>query len=372
MSLFSFADIIFSPGSNARGTTDLLDGKEARYGYQILKYPSDLGSADKGHYMVIHINQQNKTQFGGQIVSGESPTVFQNRINNKVQSSVDFSNFQGLLDKTLKGVNNSIKDFTGENSSININLNQFSKSLARTIVRTTDTIALYMPDSLAFNYTQRYETPSLNGILPMAVAAGSSLIDSVKKEGGEYADKLKSAVGNLAPFAANYFLRNSSAFANVLATSVFGVVQNPMLEVIYSSPDFRQFRFDFFFYPRSEKEAYEVQMILERLRFHQAPEIAKESSGFFLVPPSEFDLKFYYNGKENPNIPTISTCVLENIDLDYAPNGFSAYEVPGESTPSLGRTGMPVAIRMSLQFRETEYLTKANFNAKTQKSRGLF
>ena len=47
--------------------------------------------------------------------------------------------------------------------------------------------------------------------------------------------------------------------------------------------------------------------------------------------------------------------------MNYAPNGFSAYEVPGENNPSLGRTGMPVAIQVQLQFQETTYLTKTDF-----------
>jgi hypothetical protein len=49
------------------------------------------------------------------------------------------------------------------------------------------------------------------------------------------------------------------------------------------------------------------------------------------------------------------------MDVNYAPNGWSAYEVPGENSPSLGRTGMPVAIQVTLQFQETTYLTKADF-----------
>jgi hypothetical protein len=75
-----------------------------------------------------------------------------------------------------------------------------------------------------------------------------------------------------------------------------------------------------------------------------------------------------YNGKENPNIPRISTCVLQSIDVDYAPNGFSAYEVPGEQALP-GRTGMPVAIRLSLNFKETEILTKANYKVQSTASK---
>jgi hypothetical protein len=47
--------------------------------------------------------------------------------------------------------------------------------------------------------------------------------------------------------------------------------------------------------------------------------------------------------------------------MNYAPNGWSAYEVPGENNPSLGRTGMPVAIQLTLQFQEVTYLTKEDY-----------
>jgi hypothetical protein len=49
--------------------------------------------------------------------------------------------------------------------------------------------------------------------------------------------------------------------------------------------------------------------------------------------------------------------------LNYAPNGFATYEVPGENGPKLGRTGMPVAMQMTLQFQEVTYLTKSDFTS---------
>jgi hypothetical protein len=131
--------------------------------------------------------------------------------------------------------------------------------------------------------------------------------------------------------------------------------------MIYTTPSFRTFRFDFQFYPRSQKESEEVQNIIRELRFHQAPEGLVASNGFFMVPPSEFGINFYYNGIENPNIPKLGICVLETLTVDYAPGGFSAYEVPGQSA-TRGGTGMPVSIRLSLQFKETEIRTKASYD----------
>ena len=87
--------------------------------------------------------------------------------------------------------------------------------------------------------------------------------------------------------------------------------------------------------------------------------------GYFLVPPSEFDIKFYYNGTENENIPSISTCVLQTVDVDYAPNGFAAYEVlEDKNVPKWGSTGMPVGIRLGLVFKETQIITKYDLQSR--------
>jgi hypothetical protein len=132
-----------------------------------------------------------------------------------------------------------------------------------------------------------------------------------------------------------------------------------MIEVLYTSPGLRSFRFDFMFYPESQKEALAVQKIIQLFQFHQAPEIAPSTGGYFLVPPSEFDIEFYYNGYENVNLPAISTCVLTSVDVDYAPNGWSAYEIPGQYA-TMGGSGMPVATKLSLEFKETSIVTKAS------------
>jgi hypothetical protein len=222
---------------------------------------------------------------------------------------------------------------------------------------------------LNYSYSQSYDQLSLGGeALGQAAAAGASLIDAFKSgEGAADTIKKTAAAGGetgkllLAQKGAGAIgtLTGSSQTAQLGFTAATGVVQNPMLEMIYKSPNFRTFQFDFMFYPRDEREALEVQKIIEKFRFHQAPELS--SAQGFLIPPSEFDIKFYYGGAQNPNIPSVATCILTTIDVNYAPNGWSAYEVPGENAPSLGRTGMPVSIQVTLQFQETTYLTKSDF-----------
>lgn len=388
MALFTLSDIKFKNPSTTNLQRPLVGGA---YESNIYRYPQDIGGMDKGHYLVIHINQQDHTQYSNETTS-DNPTVIENRLKygtpslntstNEILNFAKNNDAVKIVTESAQEMLSKGEDFVNKNGGEKVTkVTQFLGGVSgtigemakrytsvngiRTIKRTTDTIALYMPDTLNFVHNQSYTDLTLTGIPAALISGGASLAQSMKGNMNpqEFGKKLAS---NMSPYFASYIL-NQSDFGKSVFAATTGMVQNPMLELLYSSPAFRSFRFDFMFYPRSESEAEEVQDILSRLKFHQAPEIRKEYNSFFLVPPSEFDIKFYHRGIENPNIPKISTCVLETIDVDYAPNGFSAYEVAGEDA-KLGRTGMPVGIRLSLQFKETEIMTKANFAEDARKN----
>jgi len=377
MALFTLSDIKFTaPKEKTRGTSPLAGGESGwQYENNIFRYPLDIGNYDKGHYVLIHINEQVHTQYRGQSVSGDDPTIISNR--KRYSTPTTSSNLNTIVGAGSELLSNEIKEKISSGVSElgvagdvlksggevlgAILSNASNINGIRTIRRTTDTVALYMPDTLAFTHQQSYSDIALGGGLPAAaLSAGASAVQTLKS-GQSGADMAKAFAKNLTPYLANIALNKLGPTGQYLFAAGAGMVQNPMLELLYSSPAFRTFRLDFVLYPRSQKEAKEVMRLINRLKFHQAPEIRKEFNGFFLVPPSEFDIKFMYNGAANPNLPEISTCVLEQIDVDYAPNGFSAYEVPGETTATEGKTGTPVAIRLGLQFKETEIMTKDNF-----------
>lgn len=369
MAIFNLTDIEIKP-SRRTGIYDAaarVAGPNAElYNTDLMRYPLDVGGMDKGHYMIIHINEQHHTQFPSGSQTTDLPTVAANakkygikKINqalgtaaNTVRDVLTDSGFiETITSNASDEARNILETAGGEYERI------ISTIGVRTIRRTTDTIALYMPDTMNFSQSQGYTDLSLQGPLTKGIGAIASLADGMKA-GNSPKESAVNGISNLSPFIASLL---PGALAQAAFAVGFGLVHNPMIEMLYSSPQFRTFRFDFMFYPRSQKEAKEVQKILRKLQFHQAPEIRKDSYSVFLIPPSEFDIKFYYNGHENQNIPKISTCVLENIDVDYAPGGFSTYEVPGQFKPTEGGTGMPVAIRLSLSFKETEFMTKDHY-----------
>lgn len=400
MSLFGFADIKFNKtNSPVNGPLRALEGSP--YFTRTLRYPEDIGNYDKGHYIVFYVREQKLSSYAKN--DGISDSVLSNLTAGKTFENVPLvsnlgtnlgagllsklnsglsalngatggalSGVTGAISGAAGGVVSGINNLFGQKASIvsgdaaetqqilsNNLSNITNNSFIKTTQLTADAIALYMPDTLMYTQQQSYDTANMGAeMIGKIMAAGGSAAEELKKKGivDAAGSVLKSAGLSLGAAASKLLGKDTGAVAMRMA----GVVENPLMEMIYKSPNFRQFQFEFTFYPRSEKEALEVQKIIERFRFHQAPEFVEGAQGF-LKPPSEFDIRFYYGGTQNENIPKIATCVLTSIDMNYAPNGFSAYEIPGESQPSLGRTGMPVAIQMNLQFTETTYLTKKDF-----------
>lgn len=405
MSLFGFGDVNFNKQQGPTGgPLKALEGSQ--FESRSLRYPEDIGNYDRGHYMVFYIREQKNSKYakndsvGDSVINSASMGKTFSNVNLPSNGASDFGG--GLLGKlnsglgalnsatggALSGVTNAISgaaskaigginDIFGQAATmggdqastqkiLSLNIAAIeNKSFVKTTQLTRDAIALYMPDTLQYTYSQNYDQKSMGGeIAGKVLAAGRSMMDAYKEGGGGaegFGSAAKSGGTSLKETAKQALVQGViGGDAGAIAGAMLGRVTNPMLEMIYTSPAFRSFQFDFSFYPRNEKEAHDVQQILERFRFHQAPEYLAGASGF-LIPPSEFEIRFYYGGRQNPNIPNIATCILKSIDVNYAPNGFSMYEVPGEANPQVGRTGMPVAITLQLQFQETTILTKSDF-----------
>jgi len=101
-----------------------------------------------------------------------------------------------------------------------------------------------------------------------------------------------------------------------------------------------------------------VWKIINEFRRHSSPEYLPDTYGTILTPPSEFQITFLRktlsaSGSgggfiENTNLPRITSCVLSDVQVDYAPTGgYVTFE-----------DGMPVQIRMRLVFIELHMITR--------------
>lgn len=126
---------------------------------------------------------------------------------------------------------------------------------------------------------------------------------------------------------------------------VSGTALNPFKTALFKEVKLRTFEFNYKFMPKSQKEALNVRNIIYALKYHMHPEF--DTNKIFLIHPSEFNIVYYYAGKENDNWNKIGTCVLTDMQLDQGTEQLTSF-IDGSS----------VEINMKLTFMETEMITK--------------
>jgi hypothetical protein len=290
------------------------------YRKNIWQYPRDLDSNAKGHSVQFEIFQTNAVtlqEFKSTISNiGDQVTTGLSAVKTAVVDVV--TNPQDAANKLQAQVTDGINNLT--NGTL---IKQIGPVGTRVQSRKSDTITLYMPETLEFHYGAQYDSLSLAdaaGSLP-GIGGISRAITSTIDKGGNAALRL----------ALNYA----------------GYVFNPQQQLMFEGIDFRTYNMAFTFTPYSRAEADAVQNIIKTFRQNAAPEIVTSLAGFFFNPPSLFDVKFMYQGQQNTNINKLKRSVLESVDVNYAPNGWSAHE-----------DGAPVQTTMTLQFREIELVDK--------------
>jgi hypothetical protein len=316
------------------------DLAQSKYNFSSLVFPNDIGFDTVGHYMVININVPTKidqTTPAG-IFSGDQFTPLE-----PIQrSKVDVLRYGIAATYTNGG-----KTYGPATPYFNLSNSPNAPffNVPRFTRRIEQSIAVYMPTPLIFNSQHAYEEISLTklaGKLTIGALAGTafatafwgSLAGGLTKAARVIADTAGKAVG-------------SSTISSI--AKLTGNPINPMAEIVFASTQVRQFAFELLMAPRNEKESISIREIVKTLRFHSAPEINTNTYGFTWIPPAEFDITFFNKGVENVNMIRINTCVLERIEVDYAPSA---------GTFSTFRNGHPVAVRLSLGFRELEPIHK--------------
>ena len=199
-------------------------------------------------------------------------------------------------------------------------------------------IALHIPNQLSIRYGVQWSDDD-TGTLAMANTAGTEIMKAIQ------GDKKSDVLGSLQSGIASAALSKGPQAAGVSAA--LGLAANPKKEQIFKGVDFRTFSFDYQFFPRDIDEAANVLRIIEEFKYHMHPEF-KDTNNFIYVYPSEFDISYFANGKENPNLHRHTSCVLTDININYTPNGvYSTFP-----------NGMPTQINLTLNFRELALLTK--------------
>ncbi len=328
-----------------------------KYKIDNLMYPMELGTPEYEHHVVFYINVDSTSKFlGDEEQMGERSYVGQNRsaahsgqigkvadglsesFGNKEKASGDVATKKkddGSLIEVGKAAGDSLKTSFGVGKSMR---------------RLKAAVALTMPQSFIANYGVQYKTGELGSVLGAAMNGGiSNLVNVIKGEGlkgvagtyaGDTARIIADQLANKIPVP-----KNLANVENALQAASRRV-QNPYMEQLFESVNFRTFLFNYEFTPKSEQEARNVAEIIKSFKFHMHPEIVQ--TGLFYLYPSEFDIVIYFKDKQNEFVNKISTCVLTECSVNYASSG----------SWSTLRNGMPTEVTMQLSFKEVEPLTK--------------
>jgi hypothetical protein len=318
-------------GSEASGPASPIE--EQPFAFESKTYPADLGSGGNSHFFSININIQGKSRFtagAGTAYTGERGVTG----DSKVAAAAAGKDVTTVIE--IGGSNGGGDGEKVEGAAPALSLGQKTN-------RITQSIRLYMPDTLTWDFAQDWQEVSLTQELGGYLQAAQGITGAFSKTDNVQNGQKGGVITSLLPAAAEELGRRMGGGAlTQIAMGLTGYAVNPQVEVLYVSPKLRAFQFDFTFAPKSPQEAQNVIDIIGSLKFHSAPEILGVYSGRYFVPPATFDIGF-----SNKNIGKIASCALDRLNVDYAPNGYITF-----------KDGMPVYIRLQLSFKELEFITK--------------
>ena len=202
-------------------------------------------------------------------------------------------------------------------------------------------IILYTPSEVKFETRANYEN-SETGFLSdflgkgsLSEAIGQGLAGAGTKLAGA---AITTALEIVVPGAGGFFNRST------------GMSVNPNIELAFKSVPFRPFSMSYDFAPKNKKEMAHVHKIIQMFRFHMSPALIGQTAYF--ASPSQFMITYMYRQKENNYIPKIAKCVLESLDVDYAPGEkFTTFEKDATGAS-------PQRIKVQMTFREISIITK--------------
>ena len=205
--------------------------------------------------------------------------------------------------------------------------------------RLKQAIKLYIPNNLIVRYGVEYSSED-TAIFSMGTKVG---FDTQKAL--ESLATSNPTAGGIDNMLSNLIISKMPLGGSLSAAT--GIAANPKKENIFRNVEFRNFDFQYTFFPKSSSESLAVMNIIQMFKYHMHPEF-KDSDEFLFIFPSEFDIVYYLNGKENTKLHKHTSCVLTALSVNNTPNNlFNTFA-----------DGTPTQIDITLSFKELAILTK--------------
>tara|TARA_B100000508_G_scaffold89028_1_gene69325 strand:+ start:328 stop:1605 length:1278 start_codon:yes stop_codon:yes gene_type:complete len=252
-----------------------------------------------------------------------------------------------------------------------------SSRLSKKPLVNAGTILLPIPSNVQDSNNVQYDTSVLNGLAATGVKAAEDVMNIQFGQGQNPFEQLADAVttaktsitrgtGNTAAAtnAITKFLASKAIGifgGNVTASQLLargnGEILNPNMELLFGGPTIRNFRFQFKFTPRNEKESEQVRLIIRAFKRNMAPQAqggTLDSGNFFLKTPNVFSLRYRTGRKNHPFLNRFKQCFLSDVQTTYTGEGvYSTYD-----------DGTPVSILLDLSFKELQPIYDIDYDSR--------
>ena len=208
-------------------------------------------------------------------------------------------------------------------------------------------VYLPIPGGIADTNTVSWGPDSLNPLemgaaMTLSTAFTEGLSPAAKELGGIFksmqnnAGAIKGALGTALAASA------AGTGASVVKRTK-GAIVNPNMELLFNSPQLRQFTFNWKLAPRSQDEAMEVIKIIRFFKQGMSP--IRESPNLFLKAPNTWKLTYLHkNRNDHKYLNRFKECALMNFQTQYTPEGnYATFE-----------DGVMTAYQINLTFQELE------------------
>ena len=252
-----------------------------------------------------------------------------------------------------------------------------SNRLSKKPLINAGSILLPIPSNVADTNNVQYDSSNLNGLGAVGLEAADNIMNLDLGSGEKAQEQFNNAVQQSKKQIVQGF-GTVDAASNVLtkflsskAVGIFGVnvttsqllarangeILNPNMELLFGGPTLRNFRFNYKFTPRNEKEAEQVRLIIRAFKRNMAPAAqggTQGSGNFFLKTPNVFNLRYRTGRKNHKFLNKFKQCFLTDMSTTYTGEGvYATYD-----------DGTPVSIILDLSFKELQPIYDVDYDAR--------
>lgn len=291
-------------------------------------------------------------------------------LGSEYKSKVAFSVIQPVTvieDAIDKGVQQAAKKAGVDQKDLSKFIGSASTSEIKNVqtVPSVGTVMLYLPTALQFQDGVAYENVDL-GVIGAGAEAGVGGVEAIVKGSmdaigdtiGSLIDSFKGpTAGNAAKLAAVKGMGYLNDEVAAGTKSRLGVTMNPNSRTLFKQPNIRNFSFTFKMIAKSQREAEEIEKIVNLFRTELYPDvingkIGDATVGFGYKFPNKFQIKFYYDSKEMTNVPKIKPCYLTAVNTVF-----------NSGSMAMHSDGRFLEVDITLAFTEERALNKSDILA---------